>query len=108
MKVPFGFLVEPFVVREAEPVLELVQPANEDVFGDRHVQAVRQLLMDEADPGQSGLSRRVVDYRLAKELDGSAVRLKDSAYDVDEGGLPRPVLSDQCDDLPFPDVEVDP
>ena len=82
--------------------------AHEDVFRHCHVRAERQFLVNEGDAVTARVEwgRRAV--RPAVDLDGARIRRERASQHVHERALPRPVLADECVNLPRFELEAHP
>src|SRR6185437_526428 len=60
---------------------------HDDIFGDRHGRAKRELLIDHDDAGRAAVERRGETGRLAIDKNPTLVRLKIACKDVHERGF---------------------
>src|SRR5208337_1224845 len=92
-------------VEEAAPEAKLV--AQEDVLVDVERRYEVELLRYQAHAGELGGLGVAEVHRRAVEFDDAPGRGVDAREDLDESGLARPVLPDDPEDLPLPDLDRD-
>ena len=81
--------------------------ADEDVPPQRLLLGQGALLVDRLDTERPSLGNGQIADDLATEANLAAVRLVDASDDLDERGFARTIVSEQPDDLPGLEVEVD-